>query len=894
MSQQYKAVYFSDMPADSSKQKSLTLAFGSKSAEIFDALKDLTSEQIRQLIGSESYEGILDEAQKEDLPLNRYCIRQIKDSLNSIKEPVAQYALAGIPAHERLFDPLSVTFRGGAQEPFVRWYPYLEGYSSTFVQEIIGKYVPDAKAILDPFAGTGTTAFTAAHMNIKAYYCEINPVLQFVCSTKIRVRRLKAFERQNLAQELLEYREYLLNYDSYEPDNRLNTSYKKCFGFSQFFDETTYDEVLRVRSWIDAVNLRKPLLADLLMVATLSALVPASKMKRNGDLRYKTASESRVQNESLLKKIDIGIGQIIADIRPDSNGLQIEPVMIAENAWSLVNIPKLNLDGVITSPPYVNGTNYFRNTKIELWFLRCLNDKEDLAKYRFQALTAGINDVTVGKAQTSDNPEVKAVVEMLKKNAYDVRIPKMISSYFSEINEIFGHISRHLKSKAIIAIDIGDTCYGGIHVPVDTLLSSCFRNLGFVEKDVTELRQRRSKGGEVLKQVLLVYEYQPEKACESITEIPPQWSSGWESFKTEILHQQPEYAKRNWGHPLHSLCSYQGKMKPAIAHHLVNAFVPEGGKMLDPFAGVGTIPFEAALQGKMAYGFEISPAAFAISSGKTQKHNLENCNEVIENLRIYLRDNRATPEELEDSRQFGFNGKLADYYHPETLNEILLARRFFNGKVNQSPEESFVIASLLHILHGNRPYALSRWSHPITPYKPTGVTEYRSLIGLLQQKVNRGMKEDLPSNFKPSKILLQDATAWWPKEVDGLDAVITSPPFYDSTRFYLSNWIRLWFCGWNPLDFDGRPLGFVEERQKTSFDVYVPILRQAKERLKPGGVMVLHLGKSVKCDMSEKLAELGKNWFSHSEKFEESVSHCESHGIRDKGTVTAHQYLVLY
>ena len=42
-------------------------------------------------------------------------------------------------------------------------------------------------------------------------------------------------------------------------------------------------------------------------------------------------------------------------------------------------------------------------------------------------------------------------------------------------------------------------------------------------------------------------------------------------------------------------------------------------RVLDPFAGVGTIPFEAALAGKHAYGFEISPAAFAIASAKVQE-----------------------------------------------------------------------------------------------------------------------------------------------------------------------------------------------------------------------------------------------------------------------------------
>ncbi|MGI0015168.1 MAG: DNA methyltransferase, partial [Nitrososphaera sp.] len=143
------------------------------------------------------------------------------------------------------------------------------------------------------------------------------------------------------------------------------------------------------------------------------------------------------------------------------------------------------------------------------------------------------------------------------------------------------------------------------------------------------------------------------------------------------------------------------------------------------------------------------------------------------------------------------------------------------------------------------------------------------------------------------QVLFQDATLWWPQDIDQLDAIITSPPFFDSTRFYLANWMRLWFCGWEASDFRTQPLAFIDERQKISFEIYEPIFRQARERLKLGGVMVLHLGKSRKCDMAQVLSRVATRWFRVLDVFSESVSHCESHGIRDKGTVGEHQYLIL-
>jgi hypothetical protein len=45
--------------------------------------------------------------------------------------------------------------------------------------------------------------------------------------------------------------------------------------------------------------------------------------------------------------------------------------------------------------------------------------------------------------------------------------------------------------------------------------------------------------------------------------------------------------------------------------------------------------------------------------------------------------------------------------------------------------------------------------------------------------------------------------------------------------------------------------------------------------------------------MGSVLGLMARRWFRVADAFDESVEHCESHGIRDKGTVTSHQFLVL-
>jgi hypothetical protein len=275
----------------------------------------------------------------------------------------------------------------------------------------------------------------------------------------------------------------------------------------------------------------------------------------------------------------------------------------------------------------------------------------------------------------------------------------MIASYFNEIADVFQSIRHHLVNDAMIAIDIGDSCYAGVHVPVDELVSACLQELGFVHEDSVHLRQRRSKGGMLLKQSLLVFKYRPYLSPFYVKDFISPWRVSWQQFKETLPHQKNPFTKRNWGHPLHSLCSYPGKLKPAIGHHLVQIFVPENGRILDPFAGSGTIPFEAALQGKVSYGFELNPAAFAIAAAKIQPATEKKCNALIQTLEDFIENNTPTEQELSDAQEFGFNGKLREYYVPKTLAEVLLARRYFQIHPPDKPEDFFVMASLLHILH---------------------------------------------------------------------------------------------------------------------------------------------------------------------------------------------------
>lgn len=361
------------------------------------------------------------------------------------------------------------------------------------------------------------------------------------------------------------------------------------------------------------------------------------------------------------------------------------------------------------------------------------------------------------------------------------------------------------------------------------------------------------------------------------------------SFERTLPHTKKPYASRLWGHKFHSLCSYQGKLKPALAHWLLREFTSDGEVVLDPLGGVGTIAFEANQMGRTGWSNDKSPFAATIAHAKLKPPTEAEAFGALVALEQFISVNRPTSAEYQ-SAEFGLNAKVKDYFHPSTLDELLLAKRWANKAASNA--EIFLKANLLHILHGNRPYALSRTSHPITPFSPTGLAAPKSVAGKLRERLLRlGPHWDTLVR-KASISINGDFRSLQKCLPTGCEAIMTSPPF-PGMRFDRPNWMRMWFCGWSEQDFHTQSRSFLERQQGKSFEVYSEFFDMAAGFLAPGAPLLLHVGGSKAYDMVDKLKSIAQGDFSHKHTIDEDVSQVEKHGIRDKGLTSRHLVVVL-
>jgi SAM-dependent methyltransferase len=350
-----------------------------------------------------------------------------------------------------------------------------------------------------------------------------------------------------------------------------------------------------------------------------------------------------------------------------------------------------------------------------------------------------------------------------------------------------------------------------------------------------------------------------------------------------LPYKNGEYSSRYWGHPFHFLISYPSKLKPSIAYFLVKLFTKASEKVLDPFSGVGTIPFEACSQGRVGIGSDISPVAYHATRAKLDPPSPRELREQLTLLDDYIKSSRETvAEDVEE--------ELIPFYHPETLREILAAKRFFSDYANLM-NLSFLFACMLHILHGNRPYALSRRSHNIMPWPPKGEFIYKPVMRSLTEKALRMISVGLPKQFIRG-MTLQDNVCSLSLDKESVDCIITSPPFYGNRDFLRMNRIRLWFCGWNYKKQDIMKSVFLEHQK--DIGGYENVFREFNRVLKPGRLCIMHLGVVGNFDMARNLSPFAKKaGFAEIATIYEDTSKLESHGIVDRGATRKHQFLIL-
>jgi Putative RNA methylase family UPF0020 len=237
------------------------------------------------------------------------------------------------------------------------------------------------------------------------------------------------------------------------------------------------------------------------------------------------------------------------------------------------------------------------------------------------------------------------------------------------------------------------------------------------------------------------------------------------------------------------LAPYIGRIKTSIARNLIERFTDRGDVVVDPFAGSGVIPFEAALLGRRPVATDTSPYGVVLMRAKFSAP--EDYAAALTQFEVRWRaaQRRVARQDLRTVPLW-----VRKFFHPETLRSALALR---DELVEQA--DDFLLACLLGILHHQRPGFLSYPSSHLVPYLRNKLFPVKRFPDLycerdvrvrMRAKIHRIYRRP-PRALSAARVYADDARVL--RKPSRIDAIITSPPYMNALDYVRDNRLRLWF-----------------------------------------------------------------------------------------------------
>jgi SAM-dependent methyltransferase len=266
-----------------------------------------------------------------------------------------------------------------------------------------------------------------------------------------------------------------------------------------------------------------------------------------------------------------------------------------------------------------------------------------------------------------------------------------------------------------------------------------------------------------------------------------------------------------------NLFAWRGQFSPQLIECLLDAYCLPDSTVLDPFAGSGTVLYEAAAMSLSAFGFEINPSAWSFSK-------------VYEFANMEFATREAVIAELRCKIEHEFQVVLfSDDGIPVDAVEERVIR--IGNSINDGAK---VLCNALVVL-------LDIFHNKITN------TFVQSKFTALAEMVRR-----LPYSARPIKVDLQDARAL-PLDNQCIDFAVTSPPYINVFNYHQNYRRSVEVLGWDLLRVARSEIGSNRANRGNRFYTVVQYcidmataLQELARVLRPGARAVLVVGYESK------------------------------------------------
>jgi hypothetical protein len=337
---------------------------------------------------------------------------------------------------------------------------------SHLAERLIGQYARNATHVLDPFCGSGAVLRAALARELPVTGLDINPFAVLLSGVKVAgfdTQRAIALLNEILAES--------------EGGEVLPIAWDRK---GYWYTPATLRRLEEIR-W---AAIERSLYRSKSGRAVLLSLGLAARLCSRADQRSpkpfisKTALAKRrgrhFDPAPIMRGLLAELGQLYGGRRTTVGNVISYDIGTGDENEGL----PAECSHVITSPPYINAQDYFRNSKLELYLLEGLVpfSVSDI-RSRFIGSERGLDGAILGADGSEERRERVPHLVYLEKNRRDLAI--IVHTYFHRMHSALRAIRSALCGDGTLVIVCGDNLIGGKRIVTWRILSTMIEDLGF-------------------------------------------------------------------------------------------------------------------------------------------------------------------------------------------------------------------------------------------------------------------------------------------------------------------------------------------------------------------------------------------------------------------------------